>query len=109
MLTEERMEEATSILDQIYDLVMLNQRRRQLKQPAQESSIEDLTELSNQYYELIPTSQYQCEALPIISNMSSYNTHKKTLIDLMYAEVVSKLLLAARLRIDELNPVDYYY
>lgn len=75
----------------------------------QEEVAEEITALSNDYYEIIPTTQYRSEVLPAICSRHDYQNKKKTLIDLMYGEIVSKLLLSAQLRIKEINPVDYYY
>ena len=68
---------------------------------------EELTRLTNQYYELIPTNQYMQESIPPVTNSWMVSELRKKLNDLLYFEVAIKLLCAATYRKREINPIDY--
>jgi len=108
-LNRERLNDAKLLLDRIELLVIEGDKRRSQNLGFKEETAEEISSLSNEYYELIPTTEYQESALPPLTNLHTLSKHKKILSDLMYAETVVQLLMASQLRIDKVHPVDYCF
>ena len=74
-----------------------------------EEMAEEITSLSNDFYELVPTNMNTKSNLPVISSTYDLTNKQKMLTDLIYAETVSKLIMASNYRSHEINPIDYCY
>jgi ankyrin repeat protein/predicted DNA-binding WGR domain protein len=70
---------------------------------------EDLSKLTSEFYELLPTDKYTTESIPPITNSYMVAELRKMLNDLIYFEISIKMLGAATYNIKTLNPVDYIY
>lgn len=70
---------------------------------------EKVSELTSQYYELIPLSQYRDQIAPPINNVHMLKQQYDNLDGLSNIEYATKVLLGALLKQKEMNPVDYVY
>lgn len=68
-----------------------------------------LTDLTNEFYTLIPTSEYRTSSIPPINRMGQVNDKIKELNELLYSEIVIRIICGAQLRIKEIHPVDYCF
>lgn len=108
-LTKDRLEKAFDILQQIKEIQDTIQNKRSHGLKFDPESADLLTDLTNEFYELIPTTKYRTTSIPPISSQWELATNMKAIIDLMYSEVVIRLLCGAQLRIREVHPVDYCF
>ena len=69
---------------------------------------EEISQLSSDYYELVPSSQFKETVVPAFK-LPTVETAIKIVINLLDFEVVSKMLCAANLRQQALHPFDYIY
>ncbi|ELR12017.1 NAD(+) ADP-ribosyltransferase, partial [Acanthamoeba castellanii str. Neff] len=70
---------------------------------------EQIAELSNRFYELIPHANYTVESIPPLDNENLLNEKFTMLGNLAEIQTASKILLGAHYRAKELNPLDYCY
>lgn len=76
--------------------------------------IDQITKLSNQYYELIPQMNFNYEKLKPISNENDLDNQKSLLNQLMHAQVSCRILMGAKYSMTASdssvqNPFDYIY
>lgn len=69
---------------------------------------EEISQLSSDYYELVPNSQFKETMVPAFKN-GSVEQAIKVVINLIDFEVVSKMLCGAQLRVNVMHPYDYIY
>ena len=108
-LTRDRLEKAFNILNQIKEVLDTVEKNRQKGIKFDAESGDMLTDLSNEFYELIPTTKYRTTSIPPIYRKYELQPLFKTIVDLMYSEVVIRLLCGAQLKINEVHPVDYCF
>ena len=107
-LSKERLQDADTILRALdaeikeYELARKNKDYDKVFKHADE-----LTRLTNDYYELIPSNRHMQESIPPVTTSWAVAELRKQLNDLMYFEIAIKLLCAATFRKREINPVDY--
>jgi ankyrin repeat protein/predicted DNA-binding WGR domain protein len=70
---------------------------------------EELTKLTNEFYELIPNRNYEKEAIPPITNQWQLGNLQKMIKDLIHFEIVVKLIGASTFNQYRINPIDYIY
>jgi len=70
---------------------------------------DEIGDLSNRFYELIPHSNYASESIPPINTECLLNEKFTMLSDLVEIQTASKILLGAHYRSKEINPLDYCY
>ena len=70
---------------------------------------EELTKLTNEFYELIPNQNYEKEAIPPITNQWQLGNLQKMIKDLIHFEIVVKLIGASTFNQYRINPIDYIY
>ena len=68
-----------------------------------------LSELSNKYYELLPRGNNFDDIPHPLTNLSRIKSCNKFIIDLLNMELVSKMFLGLKLKINEIHPCDYCY
>jgi ankyrin repeat protein/predicted DNA-binding WGR domain protein len=110
-LTKERLLDAEAVLKSLakaiehYDEV--RNQRNDLNRITQ--AAEEISKLSSEFYELIPTAGNTQESIPPIMHVHALNEMQKKIQNLIYFEVAIKLLSAASFNINRINPVDYIY
>lgn len=70
---------------------------------------EKLCELSSRYYELIPLARYKNQIAPPLNSRHLIKEQYDMIDGLTNIEYASKMLLAALLKQNEMNPIDYVY
>lgn len=70
---------------------------------------EQIAELSNRFYELIPHAEYTVESIPPLDNENHLNQKFTMLSNLAEIQTAAKILLGAHYRAKEINPLDYCY
>lgn len=108
-LTRDRLEKALKILLQLKEVHDTINKNRSNGMKFDPETADLLTDLTNEFYELIPTTKYKTTSIAPISNNWELNPLLKTIYDLLYSEVVVRLLCGAQLRIKEVHPVDYCF
>ena len=108
-LTKDRLEKALSVLNQIKEILDTINENRQNGQKFDSDTADLLTDLTNEFYELVPTTQYRTTSIPTISQTYQLDQLFKTIYDLIYSEICVRILCGAQLRIKEVNPVDYCF
>lgn len=69
--------------------------------------IRELSNLTNDYYEIIPTNSYLHNNIPPIENIARYRDSKLLVRKLLEVEQPIKMLLGARATMPAVNPLDY--
>jgi hypothetical protein len=69
--------------------------------------IRELSNLTNDYYEIIPTNSYTHNNIPPIENIARYRDAKLLVRKLLEVEQPIKMLLGARATMPAVNPLDY--
>ncbi len=108
-LTRDRLEKALSILKQIEEIIETVNKGKKDGLKFDNDTADLMTDLTNEYYELIPCTQYKTSSIPPITSAYEVSGKLKNIYDLMYSEVVIRLLCGAQLRIKEVHPVDYCF
>ena len=108
-LTKDRLEKAEEILKSISEVLKAVETRTSKGAKFDVESADIITELSNEFYELIPTTEYRTSAIPPIHSKYTVSKYLKMISDFLYTGVVVKLLCAAQFRIKEIHPVDYCF
>ena len=73
------------------------------------SPFEQIVELTNHFYELIPHENYVNEKIVPIQTKHEVNEKIVKMLKLKEMELCAKILLGARHRIKEINPLEYCY
>lgn len=71
--------------------------------------LDEISDLSTEYYYLLPRANLQYEKLPILGNPIVLNREIERVKYMLELELTENLILAAQYRKDEVNPVDYIY
>ena len=108
-LNTERLENAQQVLIDILELTQRMTDRRSKGLPAMPELAENITDLTNEFYELIPTTQFKQTSIPPLNNDYQIGNKLKMISDLLYRQIVIRLLAGAQLRLDEIHPVDYCF
>lgn len=108
-LTKDRIEKAEEILKEIHKILKGVEKRRSKGLKFESETADLLTDLSNEFYELIPNMSYKDKAIPPIYQIYTVENYLRTISDLLYREIVIKLMCGAQFRIKEVNPVDYCF
>ena len=109
-LTRERVEDAQAVLDGLSKALTAYEGARKLRELAQiQDYAEEISKLTSEFYELIPTTQFTDQSIPPITNIWQLQNLQKLLKDLFYFEIVIKLIGAATLNMYKINPIDYCF
>ena len=109
-MSRQRLQDATVILDNISEVSKEYEKARSGRQLDKlEVLAQQISELSSEYYELIPNSNYKDQAMPPIIGQWAIDQAVRTLNDLIYCEIQTKMIGAATLNIKSINPMDYCY
>ena len=110
-LTKDRLLEAEAIVKGLTSAIEAYEEARKKRNDlvAITTCAEELTKLTSQFYELLPSTRYQQEAIPPITNAYSLGEIRKMLNDLLYFEIAIKLLCAASYQVKNVNPIDYIF
>ncbi len=73
------------------------------------SLLDQINKLSNQFYDLIPQMDYNYEKLPPISTEKELDEQIGTINRLTNSQIAVRMLMAARMCLDRMNPFDYVY
>ena len=109
-LTRERIDEATAVLAALgeelesYDDARSNRKVDKLSEHA-----EEISRLTSEFYELIPTTSFKNQAIPPILNKSELENLSRMVTDLTYFEIVIRLIGAATYNMKQVNPIDYCF
>ena len=109
-LTKERLMDAQAVLDSISiwtSTFETHQRKREMDE--MEKCLNELNDLSNTYYELIPLKDNTNTSIAPLTNTSHIANEKKKLHDLMYYEIVIKLICGAYYKQYKVGPYDYIF
>ena len=102
------LEHAKKILTEIEKKIKkLERSRKQQAHVGIASAMEELVELSNKYYDLIPPNDVSHSALRPLQQLYNVENERKKLTTLYDLQIATKLMLGARLRKYEVNPYDY--
>jgi ankyrin repeat protein/predicted DNA-binding WGR domain protein len=71
--------------------------------------LDELSEMTSDYFELIPTTRYRRSSIPPMEDIGSIDQNVMVVRELLEVEVAVKILLGARRQIKELHPLDYCY
>jgi ankyrin repeat protein/predicted DNA-binding WGR domain protein len=109
-LTRERLLDAETIVKSIEQAIKeYNESKKKNDLNLITEFAEELTKLTSQYYELIPSTKFTTQSIPPITNLHEVVQLKRMLNDLLYFEIAIKLLCGATFRIKQLNPMDYIH
>ena len=109
-LSKERILDAQAIVDALTKTFESYEKARKARELSQiQEFAEELTKLTSEFYELIPTTQYKQENIPPACNKWQIQNLSKIVHDLYYFEVVIKLLGAATHNALRVNPIDYCF
>ena len=109
-LSRERLADAQAVLDGISNTLKSYEGARQKRELEQIFVYaEELSKLSSEFYELIPSTQYKTESIPPVTNQWTLNNLEKMMRDLFYFEVAIKMVGAATFNMSKINPVDYCF
>jgi ankyrin repeat protein/predicted DNA-binding WGR domain protein len=107
-ISSEQVEEAEEILSDIFRLV--KELEKKLKDSEAILTIkEKICDLSNHYYELIPSSHYGESMVPPIQQRYLVQQEAEKLDSLRNIEIASKLILGALKNQQTIHPCDYIY
>lgn len=111
-LNKDAILQAREVLLQIKQLIADAKEKR--KEPDTPPSVifeivEKMVTKSNEYYELVPSAEYAVEKLAVIDNDNDVQKKLEAIDGLLDIAITSKLILAASLRIKDINPLDYCY
>lgn len=102
------LEHAKDLLNKLEKKIKkLERSRRGNEQFTVAATMEEIVELTNEYYDLIPPIDVSNSALRPIQNIHEIEQNRKKLTGLYDISIATKLLLGARLRKYEFNPYDY--
>ena len=71
--------------------------------------LDEISEMTSEYYELIPSTNYKTKAIPPLENINGINAAVMTVRGLLEVEVAVKILLGARQMLKEIHPIEYCY
>ena len=109
-LTKERIADAQAVLDGLTKTLASYEAARKVRELSQiQDYAEELTKLTSEFYELIPTTQFKEQAIPPVTSSWQLQNMQKLTRDLFYFEVVIKLIGAATLQMYKINPIDYCF
>jgi ankyrin repeat protein/predicted DNA-binding WGR domain protein len=109
-LTKERISDAKAVLDALSKTLQSYENSRKARELNQiHDYAEELTKLTSEFYELIPTTQYRDQAIPPVTSSWQLSNMQKLIKDLFYFEIVIKLVGAATLNMYRINPIDYCF
>ena len=109
-LSRERILDAQAVLDGLKKTLESYETARKSRELARiQDFAEELTKLTSEFYELIPSSQYKQQAIPPVCNKWQLQNLNRIISDLFYFEIVIKLVGAATYNIGRLNPIDYCF
>ena len=117
-IKREDVEKANALLD---ELRPLSQRKNELENERYSTTnmeevnqkifevAQNIADLSSEYYYLMPKKGFSFTKLPPLDNEYALNDEKSRCLHVLELEVAERLILAARLRRLEINPLDYMY
>jgi ankyrin repeat protein/predicted DNA-binding WGR domain protein len=109
-LTRERILDADAVLGGLSKAIEEYEKARKDRNLEKiEQVAEELNKLTNEFYELIPTEDYEKETIPAITKTSKLGNLQKMIKDLIHFEIVVKLIGASTFNQYRLNPIDYIY
>lgn len=109
-LTRERIEEATAVLSALgAELESYNWARSNRKVDKLPEYAEEISRLTSEFYELIPTTSHKEQAIPPILDTSELENLSRMITDLNYFEIVIRLIGAATFNMKKVNPIDYCF
>jgi len=109
-LTKERIEEASEVLKALaIELEGYNWARTNRKVDKLPEYAEEISRLTSEFYELIPTTNHSEQAIPPILNTSELENLSRMITDLTYFEIVIRLIGAATFNMKKVNPIDYCF
>ena len=109
-ISRERVLDAQAVLDAIKKTLKVYEDARRLRNLAQiQDYAEELTKLTSEFYELIPTTQYKDHAIPPITNQYQLTNLERMMNDLFYFEIAIKIIGAATFNLNRINPIDYCF
>jgi len=73
------------------------------------SLLDQINKLSNQFYDLIPQMNYNYEKLSPISTELELDEQMGTINRLTNSQIAVRILMAARISLNKMNPFDYVY
>ena len=71
--------------------------------------LDEISELTSEYYELVPSTRYKKSAIPPLERKQDIDTAIMTVRELLEVEVAVKILLGARHCIANVHPIEYCY
>lgn len=109
-LSRERILDAQAVLDGLKKTLDSYEAARKSRELSRiQDFAEELTKLTSEFFELIPSSQYKQQAIPPVCNKWGLQNLNRIISDLYYFEVVIKLIGAATFNLSRVNPVDYCF
>lgn len=111
-IKREVLVEARKLLQTIGELVVEIEKNRSsltFDQTEHQSNCEKITELSTEYYSLIPQEGYAYDKVQPLNTKPLIQQQLRLISNLLDLETASKILLGAQHRIKEKNPLDYMY
>ncbi|XP_022105519.1 tankyrase-like protein [Acanthaster planci] len=74
-----------------------------------QAAMEKAADLSNSFFELIPSQDFAYDKISPLTYLHELNTHMKRLDILLDLSTTNMILLGAQYRAKEINPLDYIY
>jgi ankyrin repeat protein/predicted DNA-binding WGR domain protein len=84
-------------------------RMRELNPTERRLKFDEVTELSNTFYTLIPHTEFARSPIKPINDERTIREKMKMLTDLIDLQIATRIILAAQHRVKEISPVDYCY
>jgi len=106
------LQNAKEILNKIQDILPHLKKEQESEEPNHnhvDEYYDNLTELSSQYYELVPHKNFKHDAMKILSDKSHLNKELSLLDQLTDFVIAAKILLAASHQKRKISPLDYTY
>jgi len=109
-MTPEYLMKVEEVLSKISDeLLLVKHASPKLTLDQQVVAMEKIADLSNQYYELLPSTRFQADKIPPLTSYQLWNREWKRLSTLINLEQASKIILGAHYRSSEIHPLDYCF
>jgi ankyrin repeat protein/predicted DNA-binding WGR domain protein len=105
MTENEAVESATTVAEVVVPTI----RMRELNPTERRIQFDELTELSNKFYTLIPHGEFARSPIRPITEEKTVREKMQMLTDLIDLQIATRIILAAQHRTKEISPVDYCY
>ncbi|XP_076462850.1 uncharacterized protein LOC143295161 [Babylonia areolata] len=103
------LEEMAPLVNNIAEYRSVRKERGQEEKEQHQRDCQKVSDLSTEYYQLIPKKNFVYERLRPLDKMRDFETEFSLVTNLLDFEVSTKMMLGAMFRKSEVHPLDYTY